>query len=196
MRIIAIEREFGSGGREIGLKVANKAEIPFYDGELMVKAANDFHISLDLLKEFDEKKTGSILYDLATLLDYNQSGVQKIHELFYGMQETIKKLALQGSAIFIGRCSTDILKYNDEVIRVFIYSSDLDKRIQRVVETEGMSNHEAEKLIEKKDKQRKDYYKFWTKKDWSDMKNYDIELNTGKLSIEDCVDVLFNILNK
>ena len=91
---LAIEREFGSGGREIGKLVSNLAGIPYYDGNLMVKVAKEKGISLDLLKEYDEKKYRSILYNIALFASYNQGTNQsKIYELYYEVQKAIKNLA-------------------------------------------------------------------------------------------------------
>ena len=195
MKTLAIEREFGSGGREIGMKVAEKAGISFYDSNLIAEAANDFHISLDLLKEYDEQKSGSLLYDIAAFSNYNRNGgQQKIHELFYGMQETIKKLAMQGPCVFIGRCSTEILSQNTQSVGVYVYSSDTQKRINRIVEVEGISESEARKRMEKKDRQRKAYFKFWTEKEWTDRNNYDMELNTAKFSTDHCAEVLLKAI--
>lgn len=191
MKSLAIEREFGSGGRAIGMEVAKLAGIPYYDGNLLLKAAEDYGIRIDLLKDHDENKTGSILYNIAMLTSANRYENQmKINEMFYGIQETILKLEKEGPAVFIGRCSTEILKSSSKVLRVFIYSSDVYKKTCRVMETEEVSKAEAKRLMERKDKQREKYFKFWTQKDWKDRKNYDMEMNTGILSIEECAEIL------
>lgn len=191
MKSIAIEREFGSGGRAIGMEVAKLAGIPYYDGNLLLKAAEDFGIRIDHLKEYDENKTGSILYNIAMLTSVNRYENQmKINEMFYGIQETIRKLEKEGPAVFIGRCSTEILKSSSNVLRVFIYSSDMNKKIHRVMDTEQVTKSEARRLMERKDRQREKYFKFWTQEDWKDRKNYDMELNTGILSIEECAEIL------
>ena len=197
MKSLAIEREFGSGGREVGMKVAALAGIPYYDSALMVKAAEANGISVGMLEEYDEKRSGSFLYDLAAYTSYAQGGGKNsIYELFSGMQKTIEKLATEGPAVFIGRCSTEILKERSNVLRVFIYSSQMDKRIRRTVETEHVSEAEAKRLIDKKDKQRRNYFKFWTRKDWSDRGNYDLELNTSTLTTEECARILFSAMEK
>ena len=97
MKSLAIEREFGSGGREVGMKVAALAGIPYYDSALMVKAAEANGISVGMLEEYDEKRSGSFLYDLAAYTSYAQGGGKNsIYELFSGMQKTIEKLATEG----------------------------------------------------------------------------------------------------
>ncbi len=194
MKSLAIEREFGSGGREIGKLVAKEAGIPYYDGELLIKEAERRGVSLDLLKEYDERKTGSILYNIALLANYGQNIKQdKIYEMCERLQDTIRNLAMQGPAVFIGRCSTEILK-NNKTVRVYIYSSDERERLNRVVCTEHVSESEAKKLIERRDQQRRSYFKFWTEKNWTDRRNYDMELNTGTLTAKECKDILLRAM--
>lgn len=192
MKSLAIEREFGSGGREIGKRVAQLAGIPYYDGELLIKEAESRGVSLDLLKEYDEQKTGSILYNIALFANYNQDMNQdKVYKICYELQETIRRLSLQGPCVFIGRCSTEVLKEQGNAVRAYIYSSDEKKKIERIIRTEGVSEKEAKNLMSKKNNQRKNYFKFWTEKNWSDRRNYDLELNTAELSVETCANILY-----
>lgn len=196
MKSLAIEREFGSGGREIGMRVAEAANIPYYDGELLYKAAEAQGISVGRLNEYDEKRIGSLLYDIAAYADTVQGSSNSVYEMFCGIKKTIEQLHMNGPAVFIGRCSTDILKDPSKTLRVFIYSSDLEKRVQRTIETEKVTENEAKKLMEKKDRQRKNYFKFWTQKEWKDRNNYDMELNTSILSVDACVGILLKAMGK
>lgn len=196
MRSLAIEREFGSGGREIGILVAQKAGIPYYDGELIKKAAEAQGVSLGMLEEFDEKYSGSFLHDFAAYINYSQGAVNTIYDLFYGLKKTILRLEKENPAVFIGRCSTEVLKDRPNVVKVYIYSSDMHKRLSRIMRIEGVTEAAARDLLEKKDKQRKNYFKYWTKKEWSDRGNYDIELNTSSLHPEECAEMLADIINK
>ena len=147
MKSLAIEREFGSGGREIGKRVAEKAGISCYDGSLIAQVAESKGLSLDMLKEYDEKRTGSVLYNIGLLAsyNYNRNNSQAV-ELYYELQNTIKALEMQGPAVFIGRSSTEILRDNPRTVRVFIYSSDMDKRIDRIVRTENVTPEQAKKM--------------------------------------------------
>ena len=88
------------------------------------------------------------------------------------------------------------LKNESNVLRVFIYSSDEKKRIRRIVETENVSAAEARKMMDKKDKARRNYFRFWTQKEWSDRGNYDLELNTSFLSTDECARILLNAMKK
>ncbi len=196
MRSLAIEREFGSGGREIGIMVAQKAGIPYYDSELIKKATEAQGVSAGMLEEFDEKYSGSFLHDFASYLNYSQGAANTVYDLFYGLQKTILRLAQESPAVFIGRCSTEILRNRPDVLRAYIYSSDLKRRLSRIVSTEGITQAEAQALMEKNDRQRKNYFKYWTKKEWADRRNYDIELNTSSLSSEECAGILLDIINR
>lgn len=197
MKTLAIEREFGSGGREIGMKVAEKAGIPYYDGNLLVEAAERYGISIGKLLDYDEKNSGSLLYNLATAVNYIQGiDTSDAIQIQYGVKETIKNLQQEGPAVFIGRCATEILKYHSDVVRVYIYSSNMRGKIARISKTENISEEEAKKLMDKKDHNRKNYFRFYTEKDWKDRNNYDIELNTGMISADDCSDILLYMMNK
>lgn len=198
MKSMAIEREFGSGGRDIGIRIAKEAQIPYYDGQLLIEAAKRYGIEIADLKEFDENKVGSLLYNIAMMAGYNQyENMAKINEIFYGMKETIKSLYAEGPAIFIGRCSTEILKSCEDVVTVFVRCSDKEKRVQRIFDKENVDTmQKARRLMDRKDWGRERYFKFWTKKDWKDEKNYDLILDTAKLSLEECSEILLKRMNE
>ena len=190
MKSIAIERQFGSGGRETGIRAAELAGIPYYDTELIKKAAAAQGVAVDMLEYFDEKRSGSFLYDVASYMNYaSGGGHDRVHELFCGMQKTIRDLEKQGPAVFIGRCTTELLK-DRNVLRVYIYSSDQEERAARIMSTEHVTEYQARQMMEKKDKERKNYCKYWTQKDWADRNNYDLELNTAGISTKECAKIL------
>ena len=197
MKSLAIEREFGSGGREIGIQVAKKAGIPYYDSNLLLEAAEKYGISIGKLQDYDEAGSGSLLYNLAMAVDYTQ-GIDRseVYEIQYGVKETIKQLQRNGPAVFVGRCATEILKYRPDVVRTYIYSSNEKKKISRIMRTEALSEEQARKLMAKKDRSRKNYFRFFTEKDWKDRNNYDLELNTDMISVDDCSDILLYMMKK
>lgn len=121
----------------------------------------------------------------------NQS---RIYEVCCGIQDTIRNLEMQGPAVFIGRCFTEILRGNPEVVRTYIYSSEEENKVERIVRTEKVSREQARKLMAKKDRQRSSYFKYWTQKKWEDRKNYDMELNTAELSPNVCVHILLAVM--
>ena len=155
MKSVAIEREFGSGGRDIGIRIAKEAQIPYYDGQLLIEAAKGYGIEIATLKEFDENKVGSFLYNIAMMAGYNQyENMAKINEIFYGMKETIKNLHAEGPAVFIGRCSTEILKSCEDVVTVFVRCSDKDwkdeKNYDLVLDTAKFSLEECSEILLKR----------------------------------------------
>lgn len=197
MKSLAIEREFGSGGREIGTCIAKRADLPYYDSNLLFHAAEGQGLPVGKLQDYDEKWTGSLLYNIAMLTNYTQGADQNsIYEIYHSIQQTILKIEMNGPAVFIGRCATEILKCRPQVVRAYIYSSDEQQKIRRIMDKENLSETEAKRLMEKTDRNRKNYFKFWTQKEWADRKNYDIELNTGKLSIDECADILLRNMDE
>lgn len=197
MKSLAIEREFGSGGREVGLKVAETAGISYYDSNLLDKVTERYGESANILNSYDEKWTGSLLFNISMAAGYSQGNDQsKIYQMGYEVAETIQRLHRNDPCVFIGRCATDILKNDKNVLRVFIYSSDEKKRIARVVKTENVSESEAKKMMDKRDRARRNYFRFWTQKDWADRGNYDLELNTSILSTEECAKILLYAMGK
>lgn len=197
MKSLAIEREFGSGGREVGMKVAKEAGISYYDSNLLDKVTERYGDSAHMLNVYDEKWTGSLLFNISMAAGYSQGNEQsKVYQMGYEVANTIKRLHRNGPCVFIGRCATDILKDTNNTLRVFIYSSDEKKRIKRIVETENVSEAEARKMMDKRDRARRNYFRFWTQKDWADRDNYDLELNTSMLSTEECARILLYAMNK
>ncbi|HIX71815.1 MAG: cytidylate kinase-like family protein [Clostridiales bacterium] len=197
MKSLAIEREFGSGGREVGMKVAKEAGISYYDSNLLDKVTERYGDSAHMLNVYDEKWTGSLLFNISMAAGYSQGNEQsKVYQMGYEVADTIKRLHRNGPCVFIGRCATDILKDTNNTLRVFIYSSDEKKRIKRIVETENVSEAEARKMMDKRDRARRNYFRFWTQKDWADRGNYDLELNTSMLSTEECARILLYAMNK
>ena len=125
MKSLAIEREFGSGGREVGLKVAETAGISYYDSNLLDKVTERYGESANILNSYDEKWTGSLLFNISMAAGYSQGNDQsKIYQMGYEVAETIQRLHRNSPCVFIGRCATDTLKNDKNVLRVFIYSSD------------------------------------------------------------------------
>lgn len=197
MKSLAIEREFGSGGREVGMKVAKEAGISYYDSNLLDKVTERYGDSAHMLNVYDEKWTGSLLFNISMAAGYSQGNEQsKVYQMGYEVADTIKRLHRNDPCVFIGRCATDILKDTNNTLRVFIYSSDEKKRIKRIVETENVSEAEARKMMDKRDRARRNYFRFWTQKDWADRDNYDLELNTSMLSTEECARILLYAMNK
>lgn len=192
MKSIAISREYGSGGREIAAMLSKELGIPYYDRNLLLIAAEKHGINTGIMEEFDEKKSSSLLYGIAMLADgfTNQERILMPYKVYQAQKETILRLAGEGSCIFVGRCADQILKENPDVIKVFLYASSMDDKIERAMMMERIGRRDASGYIAQRDRERKDYYYFHTGQEWADRDQYDLCLNTSTLGYQGCVDIL------
>lgn len=195
MKSITIDREYGSGGREVGKLISEKTGMTCYDNRLIMEAAENFGLNVGMMKDYDEKNIGSTLYNIAMIASNMKmdGGNNKTYEIYYAISETVKRIVAEGPAVFIGRCAGEALKDNKNVVNTFLYASDIQKRKQRVIELDGISESNTEYALKKRDKQRRAFYEFFTNKKWGERQNYDIMLNTSRLGYETCADILINM---
>lgn len=178
---ITIGRQFGSGGREIGKKVAQTLGIPYYDKELLAVAAKESGLSHEFLKNYDEKPTNSFLYSLVMGQQNLLSGVQgtTVEQLAAKAQrDAVLSVAEKGSCVIVGRCADYILREKEGLVRVFI-CAEHDARIQRVCHRDGVSEKEAEEKLRRLDKARASYYSFHTDRKWGAAESYDLCVNSS-----------------
>lgn len=195
-KIYTIGREFGSGGREVGEKLAAKLGIKLYDKELLQQAAKDSGFCEEIFENHDEKPTNSFLYSLV-MDTYSVSGYSAApfldmplnHKVFLAQFETIKKIAEKESCVIVGRCADYALSDNPDCINIFIHA-DLDVRIKNVSRNLNITENKARDIINKTDKQRASYYNYYTSKKWGDSKSYNLSLDAGKLGIDNCVEMI------
>ena len=195
-KIYTIGREFGSGGREVGEKLAAKLGIKLYDKELLQQAAKDSGFCEEIFENHDEKPTNSFLYSLV-MDTYSVSGYSAAlfldmplnHKVFLAQFETIKKIAEKESCVIVGRCADYALSDNPNCINVFIHA-DLDVRIKNVSRNLNITENKARDIINKTDKQRASYYNYYTSKKWGDSKSYNLSLDAGKLGTDNCVEMI------
>jgi cytidylate kinase len=183
----------GSGGREIGKKLAEIFNIDFYDKELITLAAKESGFSEEILKENDENHNGSFLYSLVMGTYTGGDNLPLNHKLFLAQFDTIKKLASEKSCVIIGRCADYALEYNPNCVKVFIHA-DLDSRIKRAIDVYGESPDKVEEVIKKTDKKRESYYNFYTGKKWGQMQNYDITINSAFSGIDGAVKAIADLV--
>ena len=193
--IISIGRQYGSGGREIGKRLAKEFNIDFYDKELITLAAKESGFSEEILKENDENHNGSFLYSLVMGTYTGGNNLPLNHKLFLAQFDTIKKLAEEKSCVIIGRCPDYALEYNPNCVKVFIHA-DIDSRIKRAIEEYGVSPDKVEEVIKKTDKKRESYYNFYTGKKWGLMENYDITINSSFSGIDGAVRVIADLVKE
>lgn len=189
-RIITISRTFGSGGRMIGTKLAEKLGYSCYDKNLLKLLSEKTGISEQGLMSADEKLPQKILdhYVPSRVTDYNTSLY-----LFKMESQLIRELAEKECCVFIGRLADWILKDRKDVLNVFITAPD-DDRVAHIMETEGVTEAQAQKLMMQIDKMRNNYYSYFTDRKWQHTKDRDLIINSSLLGIDGTAGMLEYII--
>jgi cytidylate kinase len=192
--IITIGREFGSGGREIGKKIAEKYGIAFYDKELLSEAAKHSGICEELFVKHDESCSNSFLYSLV-MGTYPVTADGRLnpemplnHRIFLAQFETIKKLAVE-PCVIVGRCADYVLQDHEHMISVFI-TGDMPEKKRRITERYDIEKNKAEDFIRKTDKRRANYYEYYTDRKWGMATNYDLTVNSSKIGVDGAVKLI------
>lgn len=195
-KVITISREFGSGGRELGVKLADKLGIPFYDKELISMAADDINIAEDAFQHYDEH---IVVHDPLDRQFYHAfSEVYQIpmsDQIFVAQSNVIRRLASYGSCIIVGRCADMILT---DSLNLFIYAKMKD-RIKRMLELESEAESdgkEMERRIREVDRKRKEYYQYYTGNTWGRAQNYHLCLDSGPVGVEGCLRAVLAYLGE
>lgn len=191
--IFTIGRQFGSGGHEIGKRLADKLSIPFYDKELLDLAAQNSGISKDIIENYDEVPTNSLLYSLS-MGNYGMGGGAPFtmpinHQVFLAQFEAIQKLANKGACVIVGRCADYALHEYPHLVSVFIHA-EMQKRIDRIKELYSLSEKEAADRIIKIDKKRASYHNFYATKKWGSCDSYHLTLDSGAVGLDNAVEII------
>ena len=185
-RIITISREFGSGGRTIGKKVADKLGIPCYDSELIEKLAQESGFTKDYIKEAGEYTPGGFLASAFS----NRAFGPTNEDILWEMQcRIITGLAEKESCVIVGRCADCVLQDKADCLKVFIHA-DMAFRAERIVKVYGEREQSPEQRLRDKDKRRAAYHRFYTNMKWGYAENYHLTLDSGVLGIDRCVDII------
>ena len=187
--IITVSREFGSGGRTIAHKVAERLGVPYYDKELIKAVAEKTGFDPKFIEERGEYAPGRTIFSMLPVFDGTQGALSAADFLWAMQRQVILDLADKGPCVILGRCADYILKDRSDVLNVFIYA-DKAYRAERIVRLYGQSDKKPEDRLEDKDKRRSVNYKHYTGQNWGEMRNYDLCLNSGKLGFEKCVDAI------
>ena len=195
-QIYTIGREFGSGGQYVGEELAKRLGIKLYDKELLQQAAKDSGFCEEIFENHDEKPTNSFLYSLV-MDTYSVNGYSTAsfldmplnHKVFLAQFETIKKIAERESCVIVGRCADYALADHPDCINTFI-KADMSSRIKMISKRANITENKAKDMILKQDKQRASYYNYYTSKKWGDSKSYYLCLDSSKLGIDGCVDMI------
>ena len=193
--VITIGRQFGSGGREIGEKVAEHFGIKCYDKELLTRAAKESGFCEEMIENHDERPTNSFLYNL--VLDtysfgYNASSFVDMpisHKVFLAQFDTIKKIADEGPCVIVGRCADYALSEYKNCVHLFIYGNE-EAKTERIMKKYNLSEVKARDMLIKKDKQRQSYYNYYSSKKWGRADSYDLCINSSVLGIDGTVDLI------
>ncbi len=188
--IITISREFGSGGRVIGERLAEALGLPCYDRSIIEQAAKESGLSEAFIEEEEQRFDNSMLFSLSMgNAPLAAGGLDLPGRVFEAESAVIRKLAGQGGCVMVGRCADYLLREYPALLSVFI-CGDFDKRVKRAVEVYGLPPEKAARTVRARDKQRARHYHFYTDRTWGGREWYDMTLNSSRLGMDVCVDLL------
>lgn len=199
--IITIGREFGSGGKEIGVKLSEAYKIKCYDKELLSVAAKESGFCQDIFSSYDERPTNSFLYSL--VMDTYSMGYMSNpymdmpldQKVFLAQFDAIKKVANEGPCVIVGRCADYALSDYKNCISIFVHAP-LEERIQRISEKQQISTNAAKDLIIKTDKKRASYYNFYSNKKWGAASSYNLSIDSSVLGIDRTVEFIMDFIER
>lgn len=184
-RIITVSRQFGSGGRTIAKETAKRLDIPCYDEELIDKVVHDSGFTKEYVKLHGENASTGFLS--------NMFGSSFNKDIIWTSQcKVIRQIAKEGACVIVGRCADYILRNRTDVFKVYVHA-DLKTRAERIVELYGERSDSPEKRVKDKDRQRASYYRYYTDRRWGIADNYDITLDSGKIGIDRCVEIIVSL---
>ena len=200
--IITINREYGSGGKIIGQNLSQKLGIPYYDDDIIKLASENSAVGEEFFRMNDEKPGNNILYKiiggLKTALNKPtiKDDITNPDNLFRFESEVIRELANEESCILIGRCADFVLESSgfEDFVNLYVYS-DLPTKLRRVMEVDGVDTKEALLRVQKINKSRSEYYRYYTGESWDDMNRYDLTINTTKLELDAASELVIKYLS-
>lgn len=200
--VVNIGRQLGSGGREIGEKLAARLGIAFYDKELIGLASEESGLCREFFEKADEKASQGIIGGLFGMrFPFISEGAIPANNclsndaLFKVQSDVIRRLAEEKSCLFVGRCADYILRENPRCVNVFVSASP-EARIERLCKTHGISAEEAENMMNKADKRRSEYYNYYSFKTWGAAATYHLCIDSSVLGIEKTIDFIEEFINK
>lgn len=196
--IICIGREYGSGGREIGEKLAKSLGIPYYDKLLLQEVAQEHGLSLSAVEREDEKPidfssivSGNIFADSASISTAFYSQQQLVYD---AQQKTLLEIAKKGSCVIIGRCASSVLRTaGAHVLSVFIYA-DEEEKIPRIAKRNDITEKAAARRMQKMDKMRRKFFDFYSDTPWGAPASYDLMLSSSYYGVDGAVEMIKNAL--
>ncbi len=199
--LVTIARQYGSGGREVGHKLAELTGYTFYDRQMITLAAEKSGLSVDALSHADETAANSFLYSMVTSSAAYNRGLDAVHlplndRLFVLQSQIIKEHSDDGNgSIFVGRCADYVLNGRPNLVRVFI-EAPFETRVATVMERHGLDKDEAESLVVKTDKRRANYYNYYTGEKWGKVDRYDLVVSTGRIGVDGAAAMIRHYLDE
>ena len=195
--IIAISREFGSGGKFIGEQLAQTLGVPFYDKMLLQLTAQRSGLSPDFLEKSEEQASGSFLFNLSTAAHaasnfFYQYNVSVNDKAFFAQAAVIREIAERGSSVIVGRCAEHVLREHKKCLKIFLHAP-LDWRITQIMRDYDMSESDAKERILRVDKGRANYYRHYTGETWGAVKTHDLCINTAVCGLKGAVEGILAI---
>ena len=191
-KVLTISRQYSSGGREIGKKLSEIWGVPFYDNELITKAAKESGYAVEAFESAESRATSSLLYSIARGMvtsgnihtTFNNLSLDD--RLYMAQAEIINKVANEGPCVIVGRCADYILRKKENLVNIFVMA-DMPFRIERAQRIDGMPSEKIEENIRKMDKRRYNYYNFHTGEKWGKAENYSLCINSSHIGIDNDV---------
>lgn len=199
-KIITISRQFGSGGREVGKKLAEALGIKYYDRELIEMAAQESGFDKEM---FEDTNAGtSRLFRFINTFGYSlgaplsvMNDITMSDQIFLIQSRVVEQAASEGPCVIVGRCADYVLGDRDDVLKVFI-SGNMQDRKKRAIQYYEVDERDVESSLRKIDRNRSGYYDYYTDKKWGVAESYDICLNTSVFGIDGCVEILKKVMEE
>lgn len=198
--IITIGRQYGSGGFATGKRLAEDLGLGFYDKNILRMNSDESGIKESYFHLADEKAGNKLLYKIISSMTPEKgspsfgSDLISADNLFRFQSEVIRKIAAEQNCVIIGRCADYVLEGTDGLERIFIYA-DPDAREARILAKELYDPKDVKKNIKRIDRERRDYHRYYTGRDWEDFSNYDLIINTTKMGVDGAVELIKSYLN-
>ena len=190
--VITINREYGSGGRYVGELLAKKLGIKLYDKNLIMMVSNESGLSASYIEEKEQSITGTLL---ANFNSQYYNNLTNDDNLFIAESNAIREIAKREACVIVGRCADYILKDQENVFKIFVYSDD-DGKVERAVKYYGLEEKNALKEINKINKARQKQYNHYTGAEWKDLEHYDFSINVDKFGIEQTVEIIEKMIKE
>jgi len=194
--VITIGRQYGSGGREFGQKLAEALGIDFYDNEVVQLAAEKSNLSPEISKHADEQATNSLLYSLATGGNFRGmfNGYYEMplnDRLFIAQADVIKELAQKSSCVIVGRCANYVLRDMEDIQKVDLFMfADMDYRIARIKRIYNLTDSQAKDKIVKTEKKRRTFYNYYSNGNWGNAAEYDLCINVSNIDSDTAIELV------